>query len=420
MERKRLIYERSKQKFKEGLTLPLWKKNLYILWVGTVIGGVAFSLVSPFLPMLLEEVGATSNIEMLSGLAFSVTFVTSAFMGPVWGTLADKYGRKQQILRAGFGIAVVYIAMSFSTSPTHIILSRLLLGFFNGFIPSAIAMVATNTPEHELGYALGIINTGYSFGSIAGPLVGGYMSSFFGMRRTLVIAGGVLLFATFIVLIGTKEEVESDKTIEFHIIRDIKLCFSYKILLSMFLIMAIYNLSLNIIQPILPLMVKKLALDANADPAVMTGIIFSVAGFATVIGAPRWGKYGQREGFSKAMAIGMAGGAVTSFLMAISFSVTYLGIMRFLFGLFLAAVGPSATAVLARKVPNSYRSRVLSINSSVSQLGGAAGPMIGGAVASYFNYNAVFILTGIGLALLTFWVRTLDTDSDEVLSFTNC
>ncbi len=45
----------------------------------------------------LQEVGTESNIELLSGLAFSATFITGAIIGPVWGTLADKYGRKQQI-----------------------------------------------------------------------------------------------------------------------------------------------------------------------------------------------------------------------------------------------------------------------------------------------------------------------------------
>jgi len=397
--------------------MELWKKNLIILWVGCVIGGIAFSLVSPFLPMLLQEVGAKTNIEFLSGLAFSATFITSAMIGPVWGTLADKYGRKQQILRAGFGIAFVYIAMSFSTNPYHVILSRLLLGLFNGFIPSAIAMVATNTPEEHLGYALGFINTGYSFGAIAGPMVGGYMSSFFGLRKTLVIAGIVLAFATIVVLVGTKEEVPSDRTIKFRIIKDIKMAFSFKILAAMFIIMMIYNLSMNIIQPILPLMVQDLALSSSQDPAVMTGIIFSLAGFATVLGAPFWGKYGQKNTYKKAMTIGLTGGAIFSFLLVFANSVPYVGVTRFFFGLFLAAIAPSATAVLAKNVPNKFRSRILSINSSVSQIGSAAGPMIGGAVAGFWSLNSVFALTGIGLVGIMIWMRSLTLELPEPIDF---
>ncbi|QOR33977.1 MFS transporter [Clostridium sp. 'deep sea'] len=395
--------------------MPLWKRNLYVLWLGCVIGGIAFSLVSPFLPMLLQEVGTTDNIEFLSGLAFGVTFITGAIMGPIWGTLADKYGRKPQIFRAGLGIGLVYILMAFSQNAVHIILARLLLGVFNGFIPSAIAMVATNTPEEELGGALGIINTGYSFGAIAGPMVGGYMSHYFGLKQTLIIAGLVLFAATFVIIFGTKEENKGDRTVQFNVVRDIKESFSYKILAMMFVVMMIYNLSLMIVQPILPLMVQKLAISGNSDPKVMTGLIFSLAGFATVMGAPYWGKYGQKHGYKKAMTIGLIGGIVISIAIAFSFNIAYLAVTRFAFGLFLAAVGPSATAILSKSVPNNFRSRVLSINSSFSQLGAAIGPMLGGAIAGFWGLNIVFIFTAVGLLAVIFWLRTVTIDLSKPL-----
>lgn len=393
--------------------MPLWKRNLYVLWLGTVIGGISFSLVSPFLPMLLQEVGAENNIEMWSGMAFGVTFVTSALMGPVWGSLADKYGRKPQIMRAGFGIGITYILMSFATSPYHIILLRLLLGLFNGFIPSAIAMVATNTPEDELGSALGIINTGYSFGAIAGPMVGGFMSHYFGLRQTLTIAGFVLFVATAICVLGTTELNNGDRSIKVNVIRDIKLTLTKPILVLMFFMMMAYNLSMMIIQPVLPLYVQELT---TGDPAVATGVVFSLAGFATVLAAPAWGKYGQRHGYKKAMLIGMAGGAVVSVVIAFAFNIYYLGAMRFIFGLFLAAVGPSATAILSKAVPNNYRSRVLSINSSFAQIGAAVGPMLGGYIGGLWGLNTVFLFTAVGLGITAFWIRTKDLDVSQPVS----
>ncbi len=395
--------------------MPLWKRNLYVLWLGCVIGGIAFSLVSPFLPMLLQEVGATDNIELLSGVAFGATFIVGAFMGPIWGTLADKYGRKPQILRAGMGIGAVYILMAFSTRPLHIILARLLLGVFNGFIPSAIAMVATNTPEKELGGALGFITTGYSFGAIAGPMVGGYMSHYFGLKQTLIIAGIVLFLATFVIILGTKEENNGDRSVKFRVISDIKESFSYKILAMMFLLMMIYNLSLMIVQPILPLMIQNLAVNSNQDPAVMTGIIFSLAGFATVLGAPLWGKYGQKHGYKKGMMIGIGFGAIVSVFVIFAKDVYYLGVMRFIFGFFLAAVGPSATAVLSRAVPNNFRSRVLSINASVSQIGSAAGPVLGGYIGGAWGLNVVFGFTAVGLMVLLFWLSRVEIEVKEPL-----
>ena len=99
-----------------------WRRNLAVLWVGTVFGGISYSIVSPFLPSLLEQVGVTNNLEVWSGWAFAATFYTSAILAPVWGTLADKYGRKPQLIRAGVGIGGTYMLMAFARSPIQVVL----------------------------------------------------------------------------------------------------------------------------------------------------------------------------------------------------------------------------------------------------------------------------------------------------------
>ncbi len=63
----------------------------------------------------------------------------------------------------------------------QVVLLLLLLGVFNGFIPTAIAMVAINTPKKQLGSASGTIQTGGAFGNVLGPLVGGHLNFYFGM-----------------------------------------------------------------------------------------------------------------------------------------------------------------------------------------------------------------------------------------------
>jgi len=83
----------------------------------------------------------------------------------------------------------------------------------------------------------------------------------------------------------------------------------------------------------------------------------------------------------------------------------------------LAAIAPSATAVLAKNVPNNFRSRILSINSSVSQIGAAAGPMIGGAVAGFWSLNIVFALTGVGLLGIMIWMRSLTLELPKPIDF---
>lgn len=52
-----------------------WKKNLWILWFGSFIVSSSFSMVIPFLPLFLIELGVTKHTEMWSGLLFSSAFL---------------------------------------------------------------------------------------------------------------------------------------------------------------------------------------------------------------------------------------------------------------------------------------------------------------------------------------------------------
>lgn len=391
--------------------MELWRRNLLILWIGTVFGGISFSLVSPFLPKLLQEVGVMENLEVWSGWAFAATFFTSAILAPVWGSLADKYGRKPQLLRAGVGIGVTYILMAYAASPIQVVLLRLLLGVFNGFIPTAIAMVAINTPEEHLGSALGTIQTGGAFGTVLGPLVGGYLNFYFGMQQTLLIAGFSLFFATLVCIFGTTELNKGDRTIKSNVIRDVKQSLSHPVLLQMFFLLLLFNLSFMIIQPVLPIFIQTLV--GEGDASVPTGIIFSVAGMATVLAAPRWGKWGQKVGYTKVLRFGIIGGAVLSFVMAAASNLWLLGSMRFAFGLFLAAVMPSTNAIMARSVQANFRSRALAVGNSFGQVGGAVGPILGGYIGQAFGLPTVFVATGICLAAVAVWISRTKWDKSK-------
>ena len=384
--------------------MEIWRRNLIVLWVGTVFAGISFSLVSPFLPSLLQQVGVVDqSLNVWSGWAFAATFCTSALLAPVWGSLADKYGRKPQLLRAGVGIGVTYILMAFARTPMQIVLLRLLLGVFNGFIPTAIAMVACNTPEEQLGTSLGTIQTGGAFGTVLGPMVGGYLSYYFGVQQTLLIAGVGLFAAALICTFGTTELNKGDRSIKSDIIGDVKHAVRNPLLLQMFLLLMIYNLSFMIIQPVLPIYIKSLVGDGNASLA--TGVIFSIAGMATVIAAPRWGRLGQAKGYTKVLRTGLIGGAVLSFMLAFANNLYVLGGLRFIFGLFIAAVMPSTTAVIARAVPNNFRSRALSLSNSFGQIGGAIGPIMGGYIGQMFGLPVVFVVMGVCLVLVVLWTR---------------
>ncbi len=378
--------------------MELWRRNLSVLWVGTVFAGISFSLVSPFLPMLLKDVGVVENLEVWSGWAFAATFYTSALMAPLWGSLADKYGRRLQLVRAGVGIGVTYILLSFAANAWQVLFLRLLLGLFNGFIPTAIAMVAVNTPEEHMGPALGVIQSGGAFGMVLGPLMGGYMSHFLGIQQTLLIAGASLFVATLFTVSCTTETHKGDRSIKRDVWGDIRLSLSKPFLVQMFVLVLMFNLALMAIQPVLPIFILRLA--GAGDAAVPTGIIFALAGIATVLAAPYWGRVGAVWGSRKVLRVALIGAATVSVLTALSTSLYMLGGLRFVLGLFMAALVPISTTLIAKSVPPTFRSRALALNNSFGQFGAAVGPTLGGYIGLAFGLPSVFVGMGVLLGLV--------------------
>ena len=95
-----------------------WKVNLISVWFGCFFTGLAISQILPFLPLYVSQLGVTSHeaLSMWSGLTFSVTFLVSAIVSPMWGSLADRKGRKLMLLRASLGMAIVIALIGAETA----------------------------------------------------------------------------------------------------------------------------------------------------------------------------------------------------------------------------------------------------------------------------------------------------------------
>lgn len=383
--------------------MELWRKNLYVLWVGTFIAGMSFSLVMPFLPRLLTEVGVGEGLKFWSGVAFSVSFVFSAVMAPIWGSLADRYGRKVMIVRSGIGMALIYIAMSFSTALWHVLVLRMLNGFVSGFIPASTALMACNTPDENLGTSLGILQTGGAFGNIMGPLLGGVLSYYLGIQQTLLL-GGLLLFAgTAVVIFGVHETAAKETCKKTDLVGDLRITFGNSVLVMMLFTIMLFQISVSLLQPILPIFIQELS--PMGDASIATGIIFSLVGVATVLAAPYWGRRGQLTGYKKVLLIGMVGSGVVSLLHSLTNSLWVLGGLRFLFGLFLAALMPACNALIARTVGPEFRGRAFGFSSSAAQLGFFVGPLAGGFLGENWGSHIVFVFTALLLFITAFYLR---------------
>ncbi|TVY08228.1 MFS transporter [Paenibacillus cremeus] len=376
--------------------METWKRNLWLLWTGCFITSASFSMVIPFLPLFLIHIGMDKNIEMWSGLLFSSAFLAGAISAPFWGAMGDKYGRKPMIVRAGIVICIIYLLTSLVTNPYQLLVLRIMQGLLTGFIPGSIALVGTNTPEHKVGYAMSMMATSTATGGIMGPLFGGLIANVFDSRIAFASAGVFVLMGTLLVLFGVKEEkfVKRKETVSFA--ESLRISARNKPFMIVLLLSMLTQLSVMTIEPVLPLYIVEIG-GSVKNASLLAGIVFSLVGISGIVFAPRWGKLADFYGFEKILIIGLLVGGLGNLAQIPFHNIWGFSIVRFIYGAFFCAVFPALNGLVVRSTPAEFRGTAFGLNQTASQIGGMAGPLLGGAISGAVSVHAVFWMTGLML-----------------------
>ncbi len=208
--------------------IELWQKNLYSIWFVQILSIMSFNLGMPFMVFYIQEMGVSdpSQIKLYAGLLSAGPAIALGIMGPVWGRLADKFGKKIMMVRAiAFG-SIVMFGLGMSTQVWHLIFLRFSQGIFTGTVTAAAALVASTVPEHKLGYSLGFLASSTAIGSSVGPALGGVVAEWLGYRFSFLMGGALMLLNLFVVLIFVKDNESPQKLI--HVEKQMKLSAFYK------------------------------------------------------------------------------------------------------------------------------------------------------------------------------------------------
>lgn len=389
-----------------------WRRNLYVLCFGAVLSSSSYTMIIPFLPLFLLDIGVSANdIHMWSGFVFSVTFLVAAVMAPYWGRLADKSGKRKMVLRAGISLSVVYFLGAFITNPIELLIIRILQGFANGFVPAAMAIVASSAPIDKMGFSLGIMQTALLIGGILGPLLGGVLSHLFGMRLSFVIAGVALFLATLMVKTFVIEPKSETAPSAGSIADDFKKAFNNPRLVEMLALLFIVQMASMVLQPLITLYVAELL--GRLEGAVLTaGIVFSLAGVSGAIAAPVWGKLGQQKGFFRVLVFALIGAGLFNAMQFLADDVYKFSLLQCLFGLFIVGVYPSINTIAVTYTDENFKGRLFGLMTTANQLGQMAGPLIGGAISSWLGIKPVFLITGgllLTLSVVLAWKHSKDS-----------
>ncbi|GAB1482263.1 MFS transporter [Treponema sp.] len=342
-----------------------------------------------------------TQLKLFVGLIQSIPAISLAIFAPIWGSLADNYGRKIMLLRAMFGGTIVMVLQGFAVNPWQFLALRTLQGCITGTVGAATVLVASVSPDEERGYSLGLLQMAIFMGSSLGPMFGGYVSEAFGHRMNF-FATAVLLFLGGLVVAyfatDDFEVPENRKSIRKSLIPDFSVLAKSKALWALIAVVAADQVAGSIASPFLPLYIKqfsKVASNAASD----TGLVLGLGALSSAVAAVLVGKVSYRLGYQRTLVVCILGAAIFTIPQAFVQTTTQLLVFRMISSFFIGGTMPSVNALIALRTPRGSQGSIYGLRSSIASLGAAIGPVLGSTLALLAGYSSVFLGTGLVLAL---------------------
>ncbi len=353
------------------------KAALAFIFVTVLIDVLAFGLIIPVLPHLVEQF-AGGRIDTASYwiAAFGFVFAAIQFLSsPIQGALSDRYGRRPVILLSCLGLGLDFVFMALAPNLAWLFVGRVISAMTSASFTTANAYVADVTPPEQRAKSYGMIGAAFGLGFIVGPLLGGVLGEI-DLRLPFWFAAGLALLNFCYGLFVLPESLPPDKrSARFdwshaNPFGAMKLLASYPQVFGLAAVVFIANLA-HYVYP----SVFVLYADVRYGWGQMeVGYVLAAVGVLSVIvnvvlvgRVVRW--LGERRALLCSLACGAVGFAV--------YGYAWQGWM-FLIGLPISALwaisAPATQALVTRQVGPDAQGRLQGALMSLTSLAGIVGP----------------------------------------------
>ena len=382
-----------------------WQKNLYAVWFTQLFSLIGFGFGLPFIPFYIQDLGITEPdaLKFWTGLLAAGPGVMFAVMAPVWGFLADRYGKKLMLLRAMIGGVVVLIGLGLSRDIYSVLIFRVLQGVLTGTVTSSALLVASGTPDNRLSYALGFISSSTFIGYSLGPAAGGLIAERFGYRMSFFIGAGILFIGLLLVIflieepeaiaLGNPAKKEGGKV-------DVKQEILTPVIMWVFCLFFFIKLTRTLPTPFLPLYVQELR-DAVKGSARATGLISGGIGVVSALSGLTLARLGDKINRGALLTVLLGCGALLSILMFFTSSLVWLAAVLMLVFFFIGGVEPLLMSITSEKVAAGRRGALFGVQTMFGALAWIVSPLMGSWISIAYSVRAVFISFSI-LVMVTF------------------
>jgi DHA1 family multidrug resistance protein-like MFS transporter len=397
----RLVYDYRVMKLSSlrSLFSVPWQRTLYIMFFAQMMTAVGFSSINPFLPLYVKDLGSSTDlsIELLAGLVYSAQAFTMMLASPIWGSIADRYGRKLMVQRSMFGGSVIVFIMAFSSTAEQLIILRAIQGLITGTVAASSALIASIAPRDRTGYAMGLLQVGLGAGIALGPLMGGAVADTFGYSYAFYVTAALLLISGMIVLFGVREEFapgEASKK------KDNRLMKQWGQIITMpgmgmaYGMRFMAQLGRMMVIPVLALYIETLLKDTSTVNT-FTGLVIGAGSIMMTLSGIYLGRLGDRIGHRPIVIISCLFAGLLYMPQSVATQGWHMLVLYALVGIGIGGIIPSLSALLTNYSNRGDEGAVFGLDNSIRAGARSIAPMIGSTVGLWFGLPNTFIASGL-------------------------
>jgi DHA1 family multidrug resistance protein-like MFS transporter len=396
----------------EAQRYPYWVRNGRVMPVANMLTSMGFSVFVPFLPLMVQSLGVHDHLETWVGNMMLLFYVISFASGPVWGGIADHYGRKIMVLRAMLGMGILMCLVPLAPTPGWFVFLFSLVGFCNGSSAAAQALLVANTPPGKIGSTLARLQTGMLTGQTMGPALATMAVAVVSRPHWLFwISSSLLLIAGLLVIFQVREVKQLApgpwRPQWLGSLRELMAVPRIGVLYLLSFVFAILGAGNITILSVYVLQLQGADASAAGSGAFWVGAVATGLAISSVLSLLLWGRMLDRLDPSRVLIWATAAAGLTQLPLLFLDTPLELVLARAAFGLGASLMQPCIVRLLRLYAPAGMDARAISYNTSFHFIAIGLAPFCAGLIGPVFGLRAYFALTVVfTFFALAVWLRS--------------
>ncbi|NWD67100.1 MFS transporter [Pseudomonas gingeri] len=364
----------------------------------------AMEMSGPFWPLQIQKLLGVANAQytgLLSALVYAGPMMAAMILTPLWGRLGDRTGHKPMIIRALLALAVCQALAAITFDPWLLVGIRVAQGALAGFIAAAQAYALACCGDGERGQILARLQSATAVGSLAGPVLGGWLMDVSGFALLCYSATATCLLCALISLFLPSD---TQRVPPKH--KPAHAALPKGWLGAMLGVIVLIQAAKMMPQPFYALYVA----NVLHAPGWLIGASYAASAATLAVSAPLWGRLFDRH--QPAHTLRVIEWVAWSCALTLAFTAVaseWMGFLasRLLWGVWQGALLPVAYTLIANTVAPSQQGFALGLGNSAAKAGALCGALIGGIGMGIVGLAQSFWLVALTYAFAALGIRAI-------------